>query len=306
MAESEAAGGVPPYVTADDYRRAEELLVGAIDSHMHTAPDIFKRSVNDIEAAQQAKAAGMRAICVKNHVESTASRAALASQATGFPVYGGIALNHAHGGVNVHAADCAIRTGARVVWMPTWNAAQYLKHVDSVPMFKQMLPPGVQGLTLLDDAGNLLPRVRDVIALCRERDVVLATGHVSHREGFALMDEALRQGVRRLVITHASADFLDYTPADMKELGDRGVFIEHLWVFATHQAKHPVDPTMYTKVIAAVGPAMTVLATDGGQAINPPPVEMLKDFLATLCALGVPADDLRTMVQTNPARLLGL
>ena len=47
--------------------QADEILRGAIDVHCHTAPDALERSVDDIALARQAKAAGMRAIVLKNH-----------------------------------------------------------------------------------------------------------------------------------------------------------------------------------------------------------------------------------------------
>ena len=54
----------------DNKVRAKELVEGSIDFHIHTGPDVFPRLVNDIEAAQQAKAAKMKAILLKNHVTS--------------------------------------------------------------------------------------------------------------------------------------------------------------------------------------------------------------------------------------------
>ena len=52
-------------------------IEGAIDFHVHSSPDVFGRSVTDIEAATLAKRMGLRAIVLKNHVTSTADRAAL-------------------------------------------------------------------------------------------------------------------------------------------------------------------------------------------------------------------------------------
>lgn len=50
--------------------RSKALLRGAIDTHIHTAPDIYPRSVTVVEAAKNARAAGMRAILVKSHCNS--------------------------------------------------------------------------------------------------------------------------------------------------------------------------------------------------------------------------------------------
>src|SRR5512143_3007561 len=52
-------------------------LAGAIDIHVHSAPDSTPRSVDAIEAAKLAHAAGMRAIVLKNHYDPTAGLAAI-------------------------------------------------------------------------------------------------------------------------------------------------------------------------------------------------------------------------------------
>src|SRR4051812_5386192 len=50
---------------------------GAIDMHVHSHPDVFGRSMDDIDVATLARAKGMRGILLKNHVVTTADRAAL-------------------------------------------------------------------------------------------------------------------------------------------------------------------------------------------------------------------------------------
>lgn len=56
------------------------LLHEAVDLHIRSAPSHFRRIVNDIEAAQSAASAGMKAIVIKNHRESTVGRAKLVSE----------------------------------------------------------------------------------------------------------------------------------------------------------------------------------------------------------------------------------
>ncbi len=50
---------------------------GAIDIHVHSDPDVFNRSLDDFEVARIAARKGMRGIVLKNHVATTADRAAL-------------------------------------------------------------------------------------------------------------------------------------------------------------------------------------------------------------------------------------
>src|ERR1700677_311302 len=82
----------------------DHLLDGVIDFHCHSGPDVLGRLINDFEVVRQAKAAGMRAIVLKNHYTMTADRAQLAMQEIGgIEVFGGITLNLSVGGLNAEA-----------------------------------------------------------------------------------------------------------------------------------------------------------------------------------------------------------
>ena len=107
-------------------KKVMELLEGAVDIHIHSAPDIYTRILNDIELALQAQEMGMKAILVKNHFTETAGRARLATDVTGFMVFGGIALNFSVGGINPHAVRAALKLGAKTVWMPTLHSRKFL------------------------------------------------------------------------------------------------------------------------------------------------------------------------------------
>src|SRR6266851_2107435 len=53
------------------------LLVGAVDTHVHSAPDLVPRKLDDVEVARQARDACMAAVVLKNHFLATALRASL-------------------------------------------------------------------------------------------------------------------------------------------------------------------------------------------------------------------------------------
>mgnify|MGYP000176813617 CR=1 FL=1 len=101
-------------------------LAGVIDFHVHSGPDSRPRSVSDLEIARIAKRAGMRGLVFKNHFTMTADRAWLAMQEVdGIEIFGGVALNHAVGGLNAEAVrQLAAFSGGRgkVVWLPTFDA----------------------------------------------------------------------------------------------------------------------------------------------------------------------------------------
>ena len=286
--------------------RSKELLKGAIDTHIHTAPDIYPRSVTVYEAAQNAKAAGMRAILVKSHCTDTSDRAELTRQLTGFPVYGGVTLNYPVGGLNVHAVRESIRQGGKQIWMPSTSARSFLREANSVPHLAKTLPLGVEGLTILQKNGQLLPEMKSILALIAEHDIALASSHVYPAEALVLVQAAREAGVKRITITHPHADFLGYAVEQMSELARMGALLEFHYAFTTKAVRDPLSVADLAKTIRALGPEHCILATDGGQAVNPPPYEMLRLFIAGMLQAGFSEDEIQVMTIRNPAWILGL
>src|SRR4051812_3605895 len=104
---------------------------GVIDMHVHPDPDVFGRALSDVEMATVARRKGLRGLVLKNHVVTTADRAALAMQAVpGIEIWGGIVLNSAVGGINPSAVEWMHRmSGSRgkVVWLPTFDSDKHIK-----------------------------------------------------------------------------------------------------------------------------------------------------------------------------------
>ncbi len=291
----------------DNKLKAKELVEGSIDFHIHTGPDVFPRLLSDIEAAQQAKAARMKAVLFKNHVTSTADRAKIASEVVGFPVFGGIALNLPVGGVNPQAVEMALRMGAREVWMPTIHAEHYVKAVDNVPMFAKLLKCGIQGINLLNEDDTLKNEVLEVLALIAEYDQVVATGHISIKEAMILVPEAKKMGIKKIVITHPTSPMENYSIEDMKEIMNKGAtMLEHVVNDITHQMKNPISPSVIANAIKAVGAESTIMSTDSGQKINPTPVISMENFICEMLNLGIPEKDVIIMTRNNPAKMLGI
>jgi Family of unknown function (DUF6282) len=57
-----------------------DFLEGAVDLHVHSAPDVDERRFDDIELAREAARSGMDAILIKSHQNSTVERAFLVSR----------------------------------------------------------------------------------------------------------------------------------------------------------------------------------------------------------------------------------
>lgn len=283
----------------------DSLLQGAIDAHIHTAPDVFGRSVDDIQAASQAKAAGMSGIVIKNHFTLTADRARAASEQVGFPVYGSVVLNYYVGGFNPHAVDAAIRFGAKEIWMPTLTAQKHLEmsryagHVD-----KQMGSDG--GLTALDDNGELKQEVMVILEKIARADVALGTAHLSPHESLILVKAARDAGVSKIIVTHPEASFVGMTVPEMKELAGLGAFLEFDYAHFTDTMPSPTTPAATAQTIREIGAEHCIMATDGGQDNNPPPVEMMRLYIAAMLEQGISPEEIRTMVYANPRIALGV
>ena len=288
-------------------KTVDKLIRNAIDFHMHTAPDSYQRSLNDIEAATQAKNAGMAAIILKNHVTSTADRAQIARIITDFPVFGGIVLNWGVGGLNPAAVESAIKFGGAIIWMPTIDAAHFLQNVGpSIPMLVKGRNPQLQGISILDQRGMLVNELYPILELIAEHNLILATGHISPNEALVLVKEASQVGVKKLVITHPEVDYLGYDEPVLKEIVQQGALIEPVYASCTPIYKEIVPPANIVAMIQSIGSEHVIMASDGGQTINPAPVEMLKRFMGKMLEHGISEDEIHVMTHENPAKLLNL
>ena len=283
-----------------------ELIRGAIDVHIHTAPDVFGRSVDDEQAASQAKAAGMSGILVKNHFTLTADRAMATSEKTGFPVYGSLVLNYYVGGFNPHAVDAAIRFGAKQIWMPTLNARKHLEMSRYAGHVDKQLGRDASGLTVLDEDGELKPEVVTILEKIARADIALGTAHLSPAESLVLVKAARSLGVAKIIVTHPEASFVGVSLSEMKQLADLGAKLEFDYAHFTEMMPAPTTPAATAQAIRAIGAEHCIMATDGGQDVNPPPVDMLKSFIAAMLEQGISGDEIRTMVYANPRLVLGL
>ena len=271
-------------------------LSGLVDMHIHTAPDVRPRLLDDLDATRQAAEAGLRAIVLKSHVTCTADRAAMAQKSVPETrVFGGVTLNNPVGGLNPAAAEVALDLGARVVWMPTVSARNHVRMVSTTP----------SGISLLTQDGKLQPVLFDILDLVKYHDAVLATGHVSVREILALVRAAVAAGVRKVVVTHPEVPWVDMPAGTQAELRDLGVYFERCYV-STRVLGGRVPFARIVSDIRQVGVESTVLATDYGHATLPPAVEGMRTYIAALLDEGFSEGDIQVMAGDNPTALLGL
>jgi hypothetical protein len=171
----------------------------------------------------------MSAIVIKNHLAPTAGRACLASEETGFAVFGSVTLNHPVDGLSPHAVDVAPKMGAKVVWLPTLYAARFLANRSHVKNLSALLSDEAELLYLLEDGSDLKPEVPRIVDLVAAAGAVLDTGHVSIDEARAVVRAAASRGAKT-VITHPLACFVDYSLEQMVDILDLGLSIRELRV----------------------------------------------------------------------------
>jgi hypothetical protein len=276
----------------------ERPLAGAIDIHVHSAPDSTPRSIDAIDLARLAKAQGMRGLVLKNHYEPTASLAyVVRKEVPGIEIFGGIDLNLSVGGMNPTAVEhmAAITGGyGRFVWMATYDSENQVR-------FSKENRPFVQ----IASDGQLLPATKAVIAVIAKHNLVMATGHSSSKEDLLLVREAREQGVQHMVVTHAMLEPTHMSEAQMLEAAKMGAYIEFVYNGLMGSGKE-FGFADYAKAIRYVGVDHCILSSDMGQPKNPLHPDGLLAFFKGLREQGFTQPEIDQMAKKNPARLIGL
>src|SRR5438105_2402901 len=295
--------------------RARELLKGAYDTHMHISPDVVERKIDDISLARRFAELGMDGFVLKSHYGSTAERAAVVRAAVPEThVLGAISLNRAVGGINPLAVEIAAREGARTVWLPTVDSVNESHEREAPPgakvpvWVKLQLELREQGIELppvpvVDEQdGTVLPELREVLGMIARHNMLLATGHLSRDEIFAVVDAALEQGVRDIVITHPEFPSQDLPVEDQRRLADKGALLERCFT-TPHTGK--VTWERWLENIRATGPESSVLSTDLGQVFNPPVEDGMALMVDRLLESGFSEEEVHVMAVANTRRVAG-
>src|SRR4029077_2029601 len=160
---------------------------------------------------------------LQSHASRTAGLAWAVQRDVGdaISVFGGICCDREVGGMNPAAVEVALGLGARIVWLPTLSSRQDFENGVAA----QLGIPG-PGIVVIDADGELLPETKEVLALVRESGAILATGHVSAAEHYAVT-KALAKDTP-VLLTHATEDLAGpkLTAAQCRELADLGAWVE--------------------------------------------------------------------------------
>src|SRR6266852_7368198 len=274
-----------------DQSTIDGLLVGAFDTHIHSAPDVLPRKFNDLELAQRFKARRMAGFVLKSHYICTADRATLVNAIVPeIQAFGAIALNNSVGGLNPLALDIAGRLGAKVVWLPSVDNANELENIagqkdeSKLPYWmsiaREMRALGIAGSFLnVTEDGQVTPATHQCLEIVAKHDMVLATSHIRPSEVMPVVRAAQEVGVKRIVVTHPEFPTTLLRIDQQKELARLGVYFERC--FTTPNTGKIAWEQVYAN-IRQVGPASTIMATDLGQTTAPYPDEGLGIFAEKL------------------------
>lgn len=294
-----------------------ELIVGAVDMHLHSGPALTPRGFDHVQVVRSCAEAKMRAIVIKDQHVPTGSVCQIlqkyfVKEDENFNVYGGLILGNTQGGISPSVVEAAIGYGTKVVWMPvlssrynkermTYLAEVYPEYRSGVPKPQNALkydPP----MSIISDSGKLLPEITDILELIKDANIVLATGHLSRKETSMLLDEAVKKGIKKIVITHPEY-FRDYTNEEMREFTNAGFYVEHI-ITPIYSNKQTYD-NLYA-LVKNNGVARTFISSDLGQVGRPLPVDGLLAFIAEMQKRGMSDEDIRRITGENQRFLLGL
>ncbi|TKT74413.1 DUF6282 family protein [Aquamicrobium sp. LC103] len=289
-----------------------ELLVGAVDSHVHCCPHINQRTVTLFDAVRAASRAGLSGLGLMDVFANTSGLAALANRELGHlgvDVFGGVILEPYAGGLSPRVVATALNMGygtggARFVSLPCHHTAFVARSENRGPAY-------VETTLSISERGPLPDAVAEIIDLCVEADIVFNLGHLSGPEAVRVAQAAAERGCSRML---APAGYL--TVEEAGAIAETGCMLEYsFFVFshATDIAQTMIDAERHRfpradfaaalEVIGTVGSANIVLSSDSGALVLPPPVEAFREFVMMFAGSGIAAADLRRMIADNPARL---
>jgi len=286
-------------------------LAGAVDLHYHSAPSPFPRRLSAMDAIRHYADEGFGAVVMKSHHHSTVMELIALRDAfpEGLPIpaFGGVALNGAVGGLNPRAVELALGMGGRIVWFPTiagrahkeWERRAAHGFPSSSIQLASEAP-----IAVLDD-GRLRPEAVEIVELVAAADAILASGHILPEEVQELFSVARDRGVRKLLLNHP--DFiLELDDDSIVGLAELGAFVEHILIRYDDRSPEAQPIDRLVGWIRRVGAERTVISSDLGQRTSPLPADSFRRVVGRLLERGVSEAELRLMLRTNPATLVGL
>ncbi|MCB0031715.1 MAG: hypothetical protein KDE28_27580, partial [Anaerolineales bacterium] len=171
------------------------------------------------------------------------------------------------------------------------------------------------------------PELDEILGMIADHPhVYLDTGHVSVPEAMRLVALKEKYGYQKVIVSSSVTKIA--TTEELQAMAAQGAFIEY--TFGAYTAATLIPLTHYyvekeyrsidegmseaargglpavARQIRAIGPEHCIMATDFGRYGLSTPVEGLRQFITCMLDLGLTPAQIRTMVKSNPERLLGL
>lgn len=292
--------------------RAETLLEGAGDIHVHISPSLVPNRKSDvwglIEAAERRRMAF--AVVKWHHGDSFSMAQSVNAHHRGpFDLYGGLVLNRTVGGLNPFAVDAALTLGAKIVWLPTLDAAGHGAAVGQLGGFpfqqvrRRRFPS--TGLSILEDDGDLLPEVKEILDLLSGSGTVLASGHITTSEILVLQEYIARESLDiNVLVNHIDFSVPNMTAREVETLAAANVWFE-LAYFTVSRLGHSSAEAIQG-IVEANPDAQFVLASDSGQEKNPISPDAMLELIDLLLSSGIELSRVERMLHRNTYSLLGM
>ena len=280
----------------------ENVMQGIIDMHIHAAPDVRARKLDDLELMESSVQRGVRAIVLKSHNVPTADRAYLVNRVAAekypdvkFTAFGGLCLNRPVGGLNPDAVETSLKLGAKVIWLPTNTAENHYRKNGKDPS---------QGVVVTRD-GKAVDELQDIFALVKQYNAVLATGHIGAEECFPVVEAARAAGVEKIVITHPEFWVVGMTPEQQADIVRKyDVLLESVYAQPVNGG-YKINIPDNIAAMKAIGPEHFVISTDSGQTVNPYWYESYTTYFKAVSEVFT-SEQVRKMTHDNPAWLLDI
>jgi hypothetical protein len=277
-------------------------LRGVYDLHVHASPSIFKRWGDAEQTARVCQAAGMSGIVLKAHHGSTTELAGYLNKKLNINLFGGVVLNYFVGGLNPYAVDACCALGGKMVWLPTIHAAAHkpLGRFEFQDPKTEKFPE--EGICIIKEKEkDLVEPMYEILKILHNKQVVLATGHVSAEEIKVLMKVIQEQRFNlRVLVNHSHF----YSPAleetDIEELKGKNTWFEISYFTLKIQAA-PIEKVAQT--IKDQLDAKWVITSDSGQPDNKDPRALIS-FKDLLLEQGISQELIDRMMITAPQELL--
>jgi hypothetical protein len=296
---------------SDHAARIGEILRGAVDPHVHSGPSVAPRAVDHIDLGRLLSGAGFAAAVTKDHDYAGVMCARLIRDhhpEITTAIFSGIVLNNVVGGINPYAVEHTAAAGGKIVWLPTLAAENHLNWEKSSNWAHPAATQKMRAAAAvpLFAGGKLRPEVLDVLDVAAATGMALASGHIHVSETKIVFAEARKRGVERLILTHPE-DIVGATPDDTREIAGMGAYVEHSLAFFVEGSRFRNRTYDELKAfIDVVGPDRTILCSDLGQVGSVNPLEGFQRAVTACLERGFTDAQVRRMVATNAATVIGL